>query len=214
VTPQFESSDRFWGRAHLFSPFPFPGKAGAQRKRKSSQICSQKLAFCRHVQGRNCQQAAPLNCPADGGVRPSALTRSLLDRGSGLDHCQPNTVIHNKIISPNSATLNSLQTKSLGEVANRVERAMQHIEKVVLRIAVTGTPEGIRECVRNFALDLPNDISRVEFAPLEGVEQLGAQDRADFAPPRQRRKRPRATGVQIQTRVSHRHQSRAPRHSA
>ena len=96
---------------------------------------------------------------------------------------------------------------------------MQHIEKVVLRIAVTGTPEGIRECVRNFALDLPNDISRVEFAPLEiarleDVEQLGEQDRADFTPPRLRRKRPRATAVQIQTRVSHRHQSRAPRHSA
>src|SRR5262249_53995467 len=89
--------------------------------------------------------------------------------------------------------------------------AMQHIEKVVLRIAVTGTPEGIRECVRNFALDLPNDISRVEFAPLEGVEQFGEQDRADFAPPRPpRRKRPRAAGVQTQTRVRHRHQSRAP----
>ena len=97
---------------------------------------------------------------------------------------------------------------------------MQHIEKVVLRIAVTGTPEGIRECVRNFALDLPNDISRVEFAPLEiarleGVEQLGEQARADFDPPRPpRRKTPRAAGVQTQTRVRHRHQSRAPRHSA
>ena len=96
---------------------------------------------------------------------------------------------------------------------------MQHIEKVVLRIAVIGTPESIRDCVRNFALDLPNDISRVEFAPLEiarleGVEQLGEQDRADFTPPRLRRKRPRAAGVQAQTRARHRHQSRAPRHSA
>jgi len=85
-----------------------------------------------------------------------------------------------------------------------VERGVQHIEKVVLRIAVTGTPESIRECMRNFALDLPNDISRVEFAPLEiarldGVEQLGEQDRADFDPPRPpRRKRPHAAGVQTQ----------------
>jgi hypothetical protein len=47
--------------------------------------------------------------------------------------------------------------------------AVQHIQKVVLRIAVTGTPEGIRDCVRKFALDLPNDVSRVEFAPLEMV---------------------------------------------
>ena len=97
---------------------------------------------------------------------------------------------------------------------------MQHIERVVLRIAVTGTPQGIRECMRNFALDLPNDISRVEFAPLESVrlesaEQLGKQERADFASPRPpRRKRPRAAGVQTQTRVRDRHQSRAPRHSA
>ena len=64
------------------------------------------------------------------------------------------------------------------------------------------------------------DISRIEFAPLEmapldGVEQLGEQDRADFAPPRPRGvRRPRATGVQIQTRVRSRHQSRATRHSA
>src|SRR5215471_246669 len=72
---------------------------------------------------------------------------------------------------------------------------MQQFEKVVLRIAITGTPEGIRECVRKFALDLPNDISRVEFAPLEmarleGVEQPGEQGRAEFTPPRLRRKGP------------------------
>jgi hypothetical protein len=96
---------------------------------------------------------------------------------------------------------------------------MLQFEQVVLRIAITGTPEGIRECVRKFALDLPNDISRVEFAPLEmarleGVEQLGEQGRADFTPTRLRRKRPRATGIQTQTRARRRHQSRAPRHSA
>jgi hypothetical protein len=68
-----------------------------------------------------------------------------------------------------------------------------------------------------FALDLPNDISRVEFAPsrsrVSRVEQLGEQDLADFAPPRPRRKRSRATGVQIQPSVSRRHQSRTA-HSA
>jgi hypothetical protein len=51
-------------------------------------------------------------------------------------------------------------------------------------------------------------------ARLEGVEQPGEQGRADFTPPRLRRKGPRAAGVQTQTRTRHRHQGRAPRHSA
>jgi hypothetical protein len=91
---------------------------------------------------------------------------------------------------------------------------MQRIEEVLLRIAVTGTREGIRECVRNFALDLPNDISRVEFAPLEiarieGVNQLGERNRDNFAPPKPRRQRLRATKVTSRQRPRHWHPTAA-----
>jgi hypothetical protein len=120
---------------------------------------------------------------------------------------------------PQLGCSNSQQANSLEVMANRPEDVMRYIEKLVLRIAVTGTPESIRECVRNCALDLPNDISRVEFSPLEiarleFVEQLGEQDRATIAPLRPRRKRSCATGVKTQTGVRNRHQSHAPRRSA